>query len=138
MNKERQKVISQLSLRSMLRTSMPAVDQHSGAPIMSSTPRRRAGVEGETEWVGDMKGRKYTRGRSRSFAPSRAGEPRVSRNGVSKGNRRASARQMPGLTKAGCVADYLRWRRVINPMPIRPASMSAYVEGSGTGPIVTR
>ena len=40
MNSDRQKVISQLSRRSMLRTSMPAVDQHSVAPTMSSTPRR--------------------------------------------------------------------------------------------------
>jgi hypothetical protein len=47
MNKERQKVISQLSFKSMLRTSMPALDQHSVAPIISSTPRRcRAGARG--------------------------------------------------------------------------------------------
>ncbi len=40
MNSDRQKVISQPSCRSRLRTIMPAVDQHSVAPIMSSTPRR--------------------------------------------------------------------------------------------------
>ena len=45
MKTERQKVISQLSEICMLRTSTPALDQHSVAPTMNSNPRWWARAE---------------------------------------------------------------------------------------------